>query len=165
MTYRTDRTDRKDRTDRADRTERTDRTDRTDRRDRTDRTDSKDKRQDRQDRPQRQDRQDRQHRQDRQDRQYRQDRQTQSGYVGSLHTILVLHVFFKLETSPILGRNKSILCLSASNSLAGAGCSQRYYKFMLRVLPLRFNSLNVCKENFVFTARKSFGVCTNGVEW
>ena len=54
--------------------------------------DSKDKRQDRQDRPQRQDRQDRQHRQDRQDRQYRQDRQTQSGYVSSLHTILVLHV-------------------------------------------------------------------------
>ena len=48
-----------------------------------------------------------------------------------------------------MGRNKSILCLSASNSLAGAGCSQRYYKFMLRVLPLRFNSLNVCKENFV----------------
>ena len=57
--------------------------------------------------------------------------------------------FFKLETSPILGRNKSILCLSASNSLAGAGCSQRYYKFMLRVLRLCFNSLNVCKENFV----------------
>ena len=58
-------------------------------------------------------------------------------------------LFFKLEPSPILGRNKSILCLSASNSLAGAGCSQRYYKFMLRVLRLRFNSLNVCKENFV----------------
>ena len=70
-------------TDRKDRRDRTDRTERTDRRDRTDRTDSKDKRQDRQDR---------QHRQDRQDRQYRQDRQTQSGYVGSLHTILVLHV-------------------------------------------------------------------------
>ena len=48
-----------------------------------------------------------------------------------------------------MGRNKRILCLSASNSLAGAGCSQRYYKFMLRVLRLRFNSLNVCKENFV----------------
>ena len=30
-------------------------------------------------------------RQDRQDRHDRQDRQTQSGYVGSLHTILVLH--------------------------------------------------------------------------
>ena len=97
MTYRTDRTDRKDRTDR------TERTDRTDRRDRTDRTDSKDKRQDRQDRPQRQDRQDRQHRQDRQDRQYRQDRQTQSGYVGSLHTILVLHDVCRREpwTRPI----------------------------------------------------------------
>ena len=37
-------------------------------------------------------------RQDRQDRHDRQDRQTQSGYVGSLHTILVLHV--ELLTRP-----------------------------------------------------------------
>ena len=42
---------------------------------------------------------DRQDRQDRQDRHDRQDRQTQSGCVGSLHTILVLHAQFVANPS------------------------------------------------------------------